>query len=127
MSEQTQLNKNGKRQGMHPNSRKNLDKGRVGNNHANKDFSITRIQRGMMGELCPYAKDPTWTWAYALAEAGMKDALTEERTRENLKDRIEGKITQPIGGDSEHPVYIINVPSEQGKQNVKRVMSGEGT
>jgi len=125
MVEQPKLNRSGNRRGMSPESRKNLIIN--GNNHAKKDFSITRIQRGMMGELCPYAKDPTWTWAYALAEAGMKDALTEERTRENLKDRIEGKITQPIGGDSEHPVYIINVPSEQGKQNVKRVMSGEGT
>lgn len=126
MNEQT-LNKNGGRQGMHPNSRRNLDKGRVGNNHAKADVSITRIQRGMMGEICPYAKDPTWTWAYALAEAGMKDALIEEKARENLKDRIEGKVTLPIGGDVENPVYIINVPSEQGKQNVKRVMNGERT
>jgi len=131
MKEKKQLNKNGDRRGMSLNSQKNLlgvqGIGNPKNNHAKKDCSITRIQRGMMAELCPYAKDPTWTWAYALAEAGMKDALTEEKARENLKDRLEGKVTQPIGGDKENPVYIINVPSEQGKQNVKRVMNGERT
>lgn len=88
-------NRNGTGQGMHPNSRKNLEKGREGNNHANKDCSITRIQREMMGELCPYAQDPTWTWAYTLAVAGMRDALTDERARENIKDRIEGKVAVP--------------------------------
>jgi len=122
-----QLNRNGDRRGMSPNSQKNLGKGRLGNNHAKKDCSITRIQREMMGHNCPYAKDPTWTWAYALAEAGMRDALQEERARENLKDRLEGKVTLPIGGDKENPVYIIKVSSEQGKQDIERVMNGDRT
>ncbi len=66
------------------------------NGKPKKEFSLTSIQKEMMGQFCPYAKDPTWTWAYALAEAGMRDALTEERARENLKDRLEGKLKEPI-------------------------------
>jgi len=110
MKEKKQLNKNGDKRGMSLNSQKNLlgvqGIGNPKNNHAKKDCSITRIQRGMMAELCPYAKDPTWTWAYALAEAGMKDALTEEKARENLKDRLEGKVTQPIGGEGGGPIEV---------------------
>ena len=94
-----QLNKSGNKRGMSLNSHKNIVKALEtlkNNNHAEKAISITRIQRDMMGELCPYAKNPTWTWAYAIAEAGMKDALTEEKARENIKDRLEGKVTVPV-------------------------------
>ncbi len=100
------LNSQGNHRGMSQNSLKNLHPRLKGNNHADKDLSITRIQREMMGQLCPYAKDPTWTWAYALAEAGMRDALTEEKARENLKDRLEGKVTLPIGGENGAPIKI---------------------
>jgi len=113
MSEK-QLNRSGNKRGMSLNSRKNLDEGRKGNNHAKKDYSITRIQKGMMWELCPYAKDPAWTWAYALAEAGMRDALTEEKARENLKDRLEGKVTQPIGGDLPGEPITVRVVYDNG-------------
>lgn len=106
-STEVKLNSNGDRRGMSPNSQKNLGKGREGNNHAKKDISITRIQRGMMEQLCPYAKDPTWTWAYALADAGMRDALTEEKARENLKDRLEGKVPQEFTGELRHDVTFI--------------------
>jgi len=101
-----QLNSNGNRRGMSPNSRKNLDIGRKGNNHAKADISVTCIQREMLGKVCPYAKDPTWTWAYALAEAGMRDALTEEKARENLKDRLEGKVTQPTSGEGTYTLIV---------------------
>jgi len=104
-----ELNRSGNRRGMSVNSHKNIYaalKTLKDNNHAKKDCSITRIQRDMMGQLCPFAKDPTWTWAYALAEAGMRDALTEEKARENLKDRIEGKVTLPIGGEGGEPIIL---------------------
>lgn len=95
------LNKNGDKRGMSPNSQKNLGKGRLGNNHAKKEVSVTRIQRGMMGQLCPYAKDPTWTWAYAIAEAEMRDALDQQKARDSIKDRLEGKVTQPEAHEGE--------------------------
>jgi len=101
MNEQPKLNKNGNRRGMSPNSRKNLDMGRKGNNHAKKDISITPIQRGMIGELCPYAKDPTWTWGYAIAEAEMRDAMINQRARDSIKERLEGKVSLPIEGSLE--------------------------
>jgi len=107
-STEIQLNRKGNRRGMHgnPNSRKNLEKGRLGNNHAKKELSITRIQREMMGQSCSYAKDPTWTWAYAIAEAEMRAALGEQKARDSIKDRLEGKVDQ---GTGIHGEIIIKV------------------
>ena len=79
-----------------------------------------------MGQLCPYAKQPTWTWAYALAEAGMRDALTEEKARENLKDRIEGKVTLQIGGEGGEPirhVHLIEVVDQETKKELSEFLS----
>jgi len=101
-----QLNSNGNRRGMSLESRKNLALGRKTNHRAQKDISITRIQEGMLDQLCPYAKDPNWTWAYAIAEAGLRDCLDNEKAREDLKDRMEGKVTQPIGGDKDNPLQV---------------------
>lgn len=114
MSDEPRLNRNGNRRGMTVNSHKNIYKALAvlqGNDHAKKKISITRIQRKMLGELCPFAKDPSWTWAYALAEAGMRDALTDERARENLKDRLEGKMTLPVEGVGNiHIKYVLEKP-----------------
>lgn len=115
MSNDGQLNKKGDRRGMSHNSLKNLHPRLKGNNNAKKDCSITRIQREMMGQLCPYAKDPTWTWAYALAESGMKDALTEEKARENLKDRLEGKVTQPVFGEGTITLKVVYEDSDRNR------------
>lgn len=120
-----QLNRNGDERGMSPNSQKNLGKGRLGNNHAKKEVSITRIQRGMMGQSCPYAIGKTW--AEWLAERGLALAAENARYYCELLDRLEGKVTLPLGGDKENPVYIINVSSEQGRDNIKRVMRGDRT
>ena len=51
----------------------------------------------------------------------------DTRAIEMLHDWTEGKVTISIGGDSENPIYIVNVPSEQGKEDIERVMKGEGT
>ena len=129
-----QLNKNGDKRGMSQNSLKNLHPRLKGNNHASKDYSITRIVKEMLDQpaeerwLEAEDKHKEFTWRQAIAKR-----ILIEATRGNAKvtgellDRLEGKVTQPIGGDKENPVYIINVPSEQGKQNVKRVMNGERT
>ena len=106
------LNRNGNKRGMHPNSRNNLRADANLNGRPRKEFSITSIQKEMMGQPCPYAKDPTWTWAVALAEAGMKDALTDERARENLKDRFEGKITQPVANEGTIVLHVKYDDSE---------------
>jgi len=108
-----EVNRNGNYRGMSPNSQKNLGKGRLGNNHAKKEASVTRIEREMMGELCPYAKNPTWTWAYAIAEAEMRDALGQQKARDSIKDRLEGKVPTPIA-----------VTGHEGKEIVFKVIRG---
>jgi len=92
-----------------------------------RDPGITPVQVEMLDKPCPYANDPKKTWRQWLAERGLIQALDKEVALEHLKDRLEGKVTQPIGGDEENPIYIINVPSEQGKRNIKRVMDGDRT
>ena len=69
-----------------------------------------------MGQLCPYAKDPTWTWAYALADAGMRDALTEEKARENLKDRLEGRLPLPVQGNLEGEIILRIIDDDSNKR-----------
>jgi hypothetical protein len=122
------LNRNGNRRGMHPNSQNNIKNNTKHPGRPRKEFSITNIQREMLDQLCPYAEDPTWTWAKAIAMAGLRESLTDERARENLKDRIEGKVTQPIGGENGAPLAVkIIVASEHDKQNVEQVLHGTRT
>ena len=106
------LNRKGNLRGMSPNSQKNLGKGRVGNNHAKKGLSITGIKRDMMELPCPYAKNPAWTWAYAIAEAEMRDALDQQKARDSIKDRLEGRVPTPIAltghGDKEIVFRVIH-------------------
>ena len=44
-----------------------------------------------------------------------------------LLDRTEGKVTLPIGGDKENPIYTITVSSEEGKKDIERLLKGERT
>jgi len=129
MDKDKQLNSNGNRRGMSPNSRKNLDEGRKGNNHGKGDISITHIQRGMLGELCPYAKDPTWTWAYAIAEAEMRDAIDNQKSRDSIKDRLEGKVTQPIApvGENGAIATFMLVMPDGNKRTAKELAEGNST
>ena len=84
------LNSNGNRRGMSQNSQKHLRPRQKGNNNAKKGISITRIERGMMGQLCPYAKTPGQTWAQAIADSEMRDALESQKARDSIKDRSIG-------------------------------------
>ena len=113
MKEKKQLNKNGKPQGMHPNSRKNLDIRRVGNNHANKDYSITRIIKTMLDDpaeerwLEAEDKHKQFTWRQAIAKRMLIEAARgNAKVTGELLDRLEGKVTQPIGGDKENPIQV---------------------
>ena len=128
MSDIQQLNRNGNRRGMTPNSQKNLGKGRMGNNHAQKGLSITRIQREMLSQLCPYAKDPTLTWVEYLAERGMAMASENATYYKELLDRLEGKVTQPIAGEGGGPIKTeIIVSSEAAKALTRAILNGKGT
>ena len=116
---------------MHPNSLNNLKNGeatqwQLGQTGNPGGSSITFKQKMMMPETCPFDGQAR-TWLESLAEGGMRQALTIPVALSNLQDRHEGKVTIPIGGDKENPVYIINVPSEQGKRDIERVLNGERT
>jgi len=113
MNNETQFNKNGKAQGMHPNSRKNLDRGRVGNNHAVKDYSITRIVKEMLDDpaeerwLEVEDKPKELTWRQAIAKRILIEAVKgNARVTGELLDRLEGKVTLPIGGEGGKPIIL---------------------
>jgi len=105
-----QLNKNGNRRGMNPNSRKNLDI--HGNNHA-KSLRITSALRTMIDEpaderwLEVEDKHKGFTWAEAIAKR-----MLIESTRGNAKqcsevlDRLEGKVAQPVTGEGGKPIEV---------------------
>lgn len=95
-----QRNKNGDRRGTHPNSLKNLVpfvKGQSGNP---KGRSVSALQGDMYDESCPFDGQHR-TWREALAEGGMRQALTTPVALSNLLDRQEGKVTLPISGSLE--------------------------
>ncbi len=108
-----QLNKNGNRRGMSANSRKNLDNGRKGNNHAEKDYSITRIVKEMLDQpaverwLEVEDKAKGLTWRQAIATRLLIEAVRgNAKVTGELFDRLEGKVTQPIGGEGGGPVIL---------------------
>ena len=88
---------------MNPNSLNNLkpdarwQKGQSGNP---KGQSITSRQNTKMSEVCPFDGQGR-TWLEALAEAGLRQALTTPVALSNLQDRQEGKVTQPVEGSLE--------------------------
>ena len=103
---ENKLNRNGDRRGVHPNSLANLKPN--GNLHGRpkRELSITNIQREMLNEVCPF--DPKGrTWLIALAEAGMRLALVKPDAMRELRDRLEGKVMQPIGGADGKPFELI--------------------
>ena len=112
-STEGQLNKNGKAQGMHPNSRKNLDRRWVGNNHAKKDYSITRIIKEMIDEpaderwLDAQDKGKGLTWRQAIARRQLIECVRGNATLiKELNERLDGKVTQPISGEGGEPIII---------------------
>ena len=100
-----QLKKNGRgndkngRQ-MHPQSLKNLEKRKSwkpGEQGRHKGMTITQRQQQMMTQVCTFDEEGR-TWLEALAEGGLRLSLITPVALNNLLDRQEGKITQPIEG-----------------------------
>ena len=102
MEEKKQLNRNGNKRGMSPNSRKNLDEGRKGNNHAKKDYSVIRIVKEMLDQpaeerwLEVEDKGKGTSWRQAIAKRILIEATRgNAKVTSELLDRLEGKVTQP--------------------------------
>jgi len=128
----TNLNTRGNRRGMSPNSRKNLGKGREGNNHAQKDYSVTRIVKELIDELAEERfldindKGRGLTWRQAIALRMLRDGVGGKYSE--LLERLEGKVVQPIGGEGGKDLtFNIVVSGEQTKDMVSRVLAGERT
>jgi hypothetical protein len=81
-------------------------KGETHNPHGRpfKEKSVTECLRRLMKT--PAAKGKTKE--QLLAEVWYEKAKTDARYFEMLLDRLEGKVTQPIGGDSSMPL-VVNV------------------
>lgn len=119
-----ELNKNGDRRGMSPSSRVNLDLGRKPNNRTQKDYSITRIIKEMLDEpaeerwLEVEDKGKQFTWRQAIAKRILIESVRgNAKVTSELLDRVEGKVTQPIGGEGGQPIrHIIEVVDQETKQ-----------
>ena len=102
------LNRAGNKRGLSPNSRENLDNGRKGNNHADKDYSITRIVKEMADDPAPERwleaedKGQGLTYRQAAAKRIWIDVLRgNTKLTGELLDRLEGKVTQPVASEGE--------------------------
>lgn len=112
-SNDKQLNSNGDRRGMSPNSRKNLEKRSLKGNNNAKSLTITTTIRGMLDEPCPerwlHAEDKNkgLTWRQAIAGTILAGAVAgKPGIISELLDRLEGKVSQPISGDKENPIQV---------------------
>jgi len=124
------LNSNGNKRGMSAVSQNNLRPNRNGRLPA--VLSLTSLTRRELARIPTIEEDgfdgKGKSKAWWLARNAVRDAMKGDRAaRQEVWERIEGKVTIPIGGDSENPVYIITVPSEEGRQNIERVMKGDRT
>ena len=71
-------------------------------------------------------KGKTNAW-WIIRKAVIEARSGDKAAREIAWERAEGKVTIQIGGDEDKPIYVLSVPSEQGRKDVKRVMEGERT
>lgn len=98
-----QLNSKGDRRGMSHNSQNNLHPRLKGNNHASKNYSITRIIKEMLDQpaterwLEVEDKGRELTWRQAIAKRILIEAIRgNARLISELLDRVDGKVIQPI-------------------------------
>ena len=105
---------------MSPNSQKNLGKGRKGNNHAKKDYSITRIMKEMLDQpaeerwLSVEDKGQKVTYRQAIAKTILVEAVRgNAKIIGEVLDRLEGKVdtTLALANRDDKPLKILFVPA----------------
>ena len=128
-----QLNSKGDRRGMSQNSLNNLHPRLKGNNHASKDYSITRIIKIMLDEpaeerwLEAEDKHKQFTWRQAIAKRMLIEAVRgNAKVTGELLDRVEGKVTQPIRpvGENGAIATFMLVMSDGSKRTAKELAEG---
>jgi len=84
-------------------------KGESGNPKGRRpnELCFTAIAKKMLPEVCPY--DPKGrSWAEYLTERWLAHSADSATYFLELIERLEGKVTQPIGSDSSMPL-VVNV------------------
>ncbi len=90
-----------------------------------KNQSLTAVLRELLEQI---PKGDTAKLKERIVKALLDKALRgDTRALDIIFDRSDGKVTLPIGGDKENPIYTITVSSEGGKKDIERVFKGEGT
>ena len=121
-----QRNNKGNKRGLHPNSLKNLEKGRQwrkeqsGNPKGRPPLAITSLIREMLDEqadyIAPGAAPSDKTWRQLIAKAILYHAAKGNPVMiRELLERLEGKITQPVVGEGGGPV-VIKVVYDNGNK-----------
>ena len=129
-----QLNKNGRPQGMHPNSQRNLEKrkswepGESGNHQGQ---SLKAILTEELLDVPTIEADgfdgKGRTNARLMIRKAVLDARSGDRyARAEIWERQEGKVTQPIAGPDGEPVAtFILVMTDGSKRTAKELAEGD--
>ena len=90
-----------------------------------KNQSLTAVLRELLEQI---PKGDTAKLKERIVKALLDKALRgDTRALDIIFDRTDGKVTLPIGGDRENPIYTITVSSLEGKKDIERVLKGERT
>ncbi len=92
-----------------------------------KIVSLTSEMKAQLDQVCPYdAKGRTWL--KYIVERWLSLSAENATYFRELIERIEGKITQPIGGDKEKPLtLLVKVINQESKLLTEQIAKGEGT
>lgn len=104
-----QMNSNGNRRGMHPNSRKNLRPNRNGRLPAK--LSLTSLTKLELARIPTMEEDgfegKGQSNAWWIARNAVRDARKGDKSaRQEIWERIEGKVSQPIETPADKPLEV---------------------
>ena len=92
-----------------------------------KDVSLTSLLKIEI-EKIPPGETKKRTWRQLLVLAWLTGAMKNPVLLKEILDRLEGKVTQPIGGEGGGPIRAqIIVQSDHAKQLAEQVLNGKGT
>jgi len=108
------IEKHGNNKGGNP----NWTKGVSGNPNGRpkRIVSLTSEMKAQLGNVCPYDSEKR-TWLQYLVERWLAHSIENATYFRELIERLEGKVTQPIGGDEEKPFrHVIQVVDNETKK-----------
>ena len=120
-SNEKQLNKNGDHRGMSPKSRANL---KPNLNGRPPEDTITSHVKGELTRIPTMEEDgfdgKGKTNAWWIARNAVRDARNSDRSaRQEVWERVEGKVTQPIGGEGGGDIKIVVEFENLGQESPK--------